>query len=334
MAGARTRYGPVRPGVATIRPPGQGCLQSTARRREPLRRKLRHTAMTSSWRVLALLPLLAVAACGQGASGQRAAADDDALGAAPAAPDALVLQVVRVGGFLPPGAAFRSVPSVSVYGDGRVVSEGAQIEVWPAPALPSVQVGRLDPDEVGRLLDTGREVVEADEDYGQPPVADAPTTAVVVQDGGARSVAAAVALEELSGEPAPPASGGLTAEQRAARERRSAYVRQVQDAVSAVPAEAYDGEGLAVLAEPYGDAAPAAELPPTELAWPGPALSPGTCTVVAGEEATQVRSAAASASVETRWTAGGEVLRLAFRPLLPHERTCEDVQETVVPPSP
>ena len=26
--------------------------------------------------------------------------------------------------------------------------------------------------------------------------------------------------------------------------------------------------------------------------------------------------------------------RLALRPLLPHERTCEDVQQQVVPPSP
>ena len=89
-----------------------------------------------------------------------------------------------------------------------------------------------------------------------------------------------------------------------------------------------------MLAEPYGDGAPAADLPPTELAWPGPALAPGTCTVVAGVQAAEVRTSAASASVETRWTVGGQVLRLAFRPLLPHERTCEDVQEAVVPPSP
>lgn len=285
--------------------------------------------MTSCRRVLALLPLLAAAACGQGVS-----SDDDALGPAAAAPEALVLQVVRAGGFLPAGAAFRSVPGVSVYGDGRVVSEGPQIELWPPPALPSVQVGRLPSQEVSRLVDAGRAVVEADEDYGQPPVADAPTTAVVVHDGDRRAVAAAVALEELSGEPAPPEGGGLTAEQRAARERLSAYVRQVQDAASAVASQPYEGEGLAVLAEPYGDGVPAADLPPSELAWPGPALAPGTCTVVAGAQAAEVRGAAASASVETRWAVDGQVLRLAFRPLLPHERTCEDVQEMVVPPSP
>jgi hypothetical protein len=294
--------------------------------------------MTSSWRVLALLPLLAAAACGQGTS-----VDDDALGAVPVAPDALVLQVVRAGGLLPAGAAFRSVPSVSVYGDGRVVTEGPQIEIWPPPALPSVQLGRLDTAEVRRLVEAGRELVDAQEDYGQPPVADAPTTAVVVHDGDRRGVAAAVALEELTGDAGPADDAGLTAEQRAARERLRDYVREVQDAAASAPARAYDGGGLAVLAEAYGgapegqglpaDGMPAEELPPSEAAWPGPALTPGSCVVVTGAQAAAVREAAASASVETRWTADGQVLRLAFRPLLPHERTCEDVQQSVVPPS-
>ena len=280
--------------------------------------------MTSSWRVLALLPLLAAAACGQATS-----ADDDAVSAVSTPPVALVLQVVRAGGFLPAGAAFRAVPGVSVYDDGRVVTQGPQIEIFPPPALPSVQVGRLDADEVRRLVDAGRAVVDAQEDYGQPPVADAPTTAVVVPDGDRRGVAAAAALEELSGAPD---GAGLTAEQRSARERLRTYVRQVQDAASAAPAQAYEPAGLAVLAEPYGE--PGADVPSSELAWPGPALTAGSCVVVPAAEAAEVQEAAAAASVETRWTAGGQVLRLAFRPLLPHEQTCEDVQEQVVPPSP
>ena len=282
--------------------------------------------MTSSWRVLALLPLLAAAACGQATS-----ADDDAVSAVSTPPVALVLQVVRAGGFLPAGAAFRAVPGVSVYDDGRVVTQGPQIEIFPPPALPSVQVGRLDADEVRRLVDAGRAVVDAQEDYGQPPVADAPTTAVVVPDGDRRGVAAAAALEELSGAPD---GAGLTAEQRSARERLRTYVRQVQDAASAAPAEPDEGEGLAVLAEPYGEGQLVEGPAPSELAWPGPALAAAGCAVVTGAEATEVRRAAAAASVETPWTTAGQVLRLALRPLLPHERTCEDVQQQVVPPSP
>ena len=112
----------------------------------------------------------------------------------------------------------------------------------------------------------------------------------------------------------------------------SAYVRQVQDAASTADAQPYAPSGLAVLADAYGEPAP--DLPPSELAWPGPALAPGACVVVTGAQASRVREAAAAASVETRWTSGGQVLRLALRPLLPHERTCDDVQEQVVPPSP
>ena len=119
----------------------------------------------------------------------------------------------------------------------------------------------------------------------------------------------------------------------AARERLGAFVREVQDAASQAPAEPFDGGSLAVLAEPYGDPPPA-EVTVTELDWPGPALTAGGCTVVTGDALDPVLEAAGVASVETRWTADGEVLRLAFRPLLPHERTCEDAQESVVPPSP
>ena len=290
--------------------------------------------MSTSWRLLALLPLLAVAACGPGVPAEDTASDTP-RDAVSAAPDGLVLQLVRAGGFLPLGAAFRTVPAVSVYADGRVVSQGAQIEVWPAPALPSVQVGRLGEQEVRRLVEAGREVVAAGADYGQPPVADAPTTAVVVQDGARRAVAAAVALEELSGELAPPDAGGLTEAQRTARERLSTYVRQLQDAASAAPALAYEPERLAVLAEPYG-APPQglADVSAEDVAWPGPALAADECVVVTGEQLGQVLAAAGSASVETRWTVGGAAMRLAFRPLLPHEQTCDDAQEAVVPPTP
>ena len=183
--------------------------------------------MTTCRRVLALLPLLAVAACGSGV-----AADDDALTAGAPTEDALVLQVVRAGGFLPVGAAFRSVPSVSLYADGRVVTEGPQIELWPAPALPSVQVGELAEDEVQRLVDAGRALVDAQDDYGSRPSPTPRRPRWSCRTATERGVAAAVALEELSGEAAPADGAGLTGEQVAARERLSAFVREVQDAAA------------------------------------------------------------------------------------------------------
>ena len=285
--------------------------------------------------VLAVLPLLAVAACGQSAP----AADADALSSSPWPPDALVAQVARTGGFLPVGAAFSSLPGVSVYADGRVITQGAQIEVYPQPALPSVHVGELDRAQVQRLVDDGLAVVEPDEDYGQPPVADAPTTVVVVGAGEQREVASALALDETTGELAP-SDVGITPEQQQARQALSEYVDRLRTAATQVPAERYEAPAMAVLAMPYGELAPVNDAPPQQLDWPGPALAdgepsgPGSCVVVTGEQLAAVRSAAAEASQETAWRDGGQVWRLAFRPLLPHEQSCDDVLSSPAPPSP
>lgn len=284
-------------------------------------------------RLLAALPLLAVAACGQGSP-----ADDDALSAPTYPPDALVAQVARTGGFLPVGEAFRSVPSVSMYGDGRVITQGAEIQVHPGPALPPVFVGELERERALQLVSDGHAVVDEAQDYGQPPVADAPTTVVVVGAGEHREVVSVVALEETAGESAP-GGDALTPEQREARDRLLAYVRRLEGAATEVPAEPYQAQAMAVLAMPYGELAPVNDAPPQQLDWPGPPLEegqpsgPGRCVVVDGEQLDQVRAAAEQASRETAWSAGGQLWRLSFRPLLPHEQSCEDVLSPPAPPS-
>lgn len=280
--------------------------------------------------VLTLAPLLAMAGCGG-----TTPADEDELGSATLPPDALVVQVDRTGGFLPGGAAFSSLPSASLYGDGRVITPGAQIAVYPGPATPSVFTGQLDVPRVQDLVDDGLEVV-AEEDYGQPPVADAPTTVVLVGAGERRRVARAVALDEAGDGPVS-AAGGLTAEQRDARERLRAYVREVEDAATTAATQPYDAQGWAVLALPYGEPTPVEGPGAAELDWPasplaeGEPVGTGRCVVVTGEELEQVRDAATQASQETAWRSGGEVWRLAIRPLLPHEQTCADVQEGAAP---
>ena len=281
--------------------------------------------MTTPLRLLVMLPLLAVVACGA-----ETAADDDQLGSAPHAPDTLVLQVRQVGGFGLVGSDFRSVPSVSVYADGRVVLPGPQIAVFPGPVLPSVQVGQLDAEQVQRLVDAGHDVVEADESYGQPPVADVPTTVVVVGAGEQREVASAVALSPEG----PGADFGLTREQREAREQLSAYVQQVQEAAGSVETQPYEPDALAVLALPYTDAAGDGGVP-EERAWPGPPLAEGTAVgagrCVVADEVEAVQEVAAQATQATPWTSGGQRWSLVLRPLLPSESTCEDV---LAPPAP
>src|SRR5688572_28885944 len=98
-----------------------------------------------------LLPLVLVAACGgYGDDGDGVATDDTAagggdgddptptvpVGASPGGlPGDVFLQIEFVGGFLPAGFAFRSVPGVTIYADGTVVVPGASIAVFPGPAV-------------------------------------------------------------------------------------------------------------------------------------------------------------------------------------------------------
>jgi hypothetical protein len=55
----------------------------------------------------------------------------------------LVLRIEYTGGFVPAEFLFTSFPSFTLTGDGRVIVPGAQIDIFPGPALPAVNVRRL-----------------------------------------------------------------------------------------------------------------------------------------------------------------------------------------------
>ena len=54
--------------------------------------------------------------------------------------DEVVISYAELGGFMPQEFAFRQTPNVLISGDGQVFSPGAQIEIYPGPLLPAVQV--------------------------------------------------------------------------------------------------------------------------------------------------------------------------------------------------
>ena len=57
--------------------------------------------------------------------------------------DALILRIEYSGGFAGPAFTFTSLPWFTLSGDGRVIVQGAQIAIFPGPALPAVNVRRL-----------------------------------------------------------------------------------------------------------------------------------------------------------------------------------------------
>ncbi|SMO84184.1 hypothetical protein SAMN06273567_105187 [Geodermatophilus aquaeductus] len=274
---------------------------------------------TSTVRAAALLGCaLVLAACAQ----EGADAGSPSSSSAPL-PSGLVLQVAYTGGFTSPEELATRLPLVSVYGDGRVLTQGPQIEIWPSPALPNVQVQRVDEatvrDLVGRAVEAG---VAEDGDLGEPPVADAPTTRFTLTTDEGTTVREVYALAETPDDT-------LTAEQAEARAR----LRDLQDeltGLTAGPAEPYVPQTVAAVVAPHRGGDP--ELPQPDVAWPGPAL-PGTpigpgisCVSATGQQAADVLATAASANALTPWTTpDGARWSVTFRPVLPHESGCADL---------
>ncbi|MGY2065024.1 hypothetical protein [Blastococcus sp. SYSU DS0619] len=293
--------------------------------------------------VVAVVLLLLLGACAERAGGEGAGAEDSP--AAPPADDTtVVLQVLETGGFTTPALLAGRVPTVTVYSDGRVITDGPVPAIWPGPALPNLQQYLLDDGGARELVDRALAAGVAETgDLGQPPVADVTSTRFVVRTDGETISREVYALgigstpREVPGEDGLPGEDpqhGLTEEQLAARERLATLVDELRDPAAVLGAdrvtgpEPYRAEAVAALVTPYTEVDPAQP----EQSWPGPELpgepvGPGvTCVTADGEAAQAVLDAAASATSATPWTTpDGSRWSVVLRPLLPHESGCADL---------
>ncbi|MGY1705068.1 hypothetical protein ACI79C_10865 [Geodermatophilus sp. SYSU D00697] len=275
----------------------------------------------------ALVLLLLLSACAQrGDAGTRPTPPAEG-------PGRLVLQVEHVGGFVTPEMLAGRLPLVTVYSDGRVIAQGPQIAIYPAPALPNLLVWQLDEAGVQTVVDRAvASGVTETGDLGSPPVADAPATrfTLVTEEGTyVREVQALFAL---------PDDGGLTPEQQTTRGELMGLVDVLtspEGPFGAAGPESYRPDAVAAVVTAWAPG-PEPELVQPEVAWPGPAL-PGeplearlglSCVVARGAEAAAVLDAAAGANALTPWTAeDGSHWALTLRPLLPHETGCADLRQ-------
>jgi hypothetical protein len=276
---------------------------------------------------VAVAVLLGLAACGQGAG---TATPAPATTVVPAAANGLILRVEYSGGFISPSVLAARLPIVSVYADGRVISEGPVAAIYPGPALPNVLEGQIDRSAVQDLVDRAMAAGVAEtSDLGIPPVADAPSTRFTVVTASDTYVREVYALWETpAGEGT---ASGVNAEQEAARAKLSDLLTALTDA-AAGQSHAYEADAVAAIASPWLD--PEDGLQQPEVAWPGPAL-PGqptggppdvSCVTATGDQAQALLGAARSANSATPWvTADGSRWSVILRPLLPDESGCADL---------
>ena len=248
---------------------------------------------------------LALAACGGTVPASEAPAAQPPTTAPPAEPppttevantydyptdaDAVVIDLVSGGGFVPVELAIDSRPEFRLYGDGTVLARPPD-ETFPSP--PTLLRYTLTPEGIQQVLaaadDAG--LLEQAPDYGQPAVTDLPTTTLTVGTDGEPISHSAYALgfEDAT---------GLTAAQTAARQRFADYANLLRTLPTSMPAalaeqpapfepDAADVYLFEREAEP-GLSAPKwpYEVPPTE--WPpvpGDSAFGGACRTVTGPE--------------------------------------------------
>ena len=180
---------------------------------------------------------------------------------------------------------------VAVYADGRFFTAAPQIAIYPAPALPAFNVARIPPEQARRIVDR-------------------------VQVSGA--------LDRNARAPVAVATEILGDERRVTQlgEEDAATVEAILADLPVSSSDSlYEPQALAVIA-----AAPEPSYEePDARDWPLGDLPPG-CSVVRGADLDTVLPAAAQATQLTRWRiAGGLMVGVTFRPLLPHEGSCDDV---------
>ena len=269
---------------------------------------------------LALSATLLVGACGASAEG-RAPGPSRPTGA-----EEVVVQVLVAGGFLPLAAAFGTVPSVTVLGDGTVITPAPMIEIYPGPAIAPLQAAEADAKRIDALVQKAADLglLDGPLEFGQPPVADAPDTIVTINAGGRshRHVANALGIGDVE-EEGPPS--GITEREAANRRALQAFVSATSDLPPGKAEWTPPAVAVAVLGEYQADP----EMPQPQVAWPL-AQEPNTagagvypCTLFTGADAEVLLRTLARANARTPWLVGGRQLSLAFRPVVPGQPGCD-----------
>jgi hypothetical protein len=225
----------------------------------------------------------------------------------------------------------RTDPLLALFGDGRV-TEGPQIEIYPGPALPSIQAQIVTEDGIQAILRAARDggLLGPDRSYRAGCIADAPTTTFTLYADGGKHVVSAYALRSsgtcpgASGDQAPPelapfadklSSLGSWLPAGSLREQQTFAFSQTR-----VFVQAYSGSPDQSLKEPVIDWPLTQSL--AAFGTPDASYPDYRCGVVGGSDLSTLLPDLQRANQLTPWQSDGTRYLLTFRPLLPDERGC------------
>lgn len=260
--------------------------------------------------------------------------------------DGLIFRISTQGGFVGPGVLFTSFPGFSLLGDGRVIVPGAQIEIYPGPALPAVNTRRVN--EAGiqailqEILKSGVFSTNAEYRGAQNVVADAPDTIFSLQAEGRQVTILVYGLGTL---PEGNTQAGISAEELATHAALLHLSERLMNLDAWLPASGWadpdwtpfqpdalrllvrnadadqpDGSGISNQLVPWPTA-----YDPATFGAPTGTVSEARCGVVTGPDAGTWYRALASANQLTRFTQAGHRYEVSVRFMLPDEApTCPD----------
>ncbi len=248
--------------------------------------------------------------------------------------DDVLVQLSYEGGFVPVEWTYTNFAFYSLLGDGTLIVPGAQIEIYPGPALPAISSRQVSEAGIQAILEKALAVtrdIPADlNDLGFMNIADASTTVITVSAGGVDRTIRAYALSELTERP-----DGMPEREYQARLSLQELVATLTGSSEWLPEGSLgpEGEFEASAARLFvGNYRAVDDLKQDPMPWPlragladfGDPIPPGgmRCGVVEGEDWDTLRVSATAANQLTPWTDAGDRYSILFRPLLPDERGC------------
>ena len=244
----------------------------------------------------------------------------------------LLLRVDTRGGSLAPAATLSRIPQFSLYADGLLVMEGAQIEIYPGPATPPVFSMNVDTEGVRRIAGAARMagLDGPNRSYENPTGGDVGTTTFTFIDRGRTHTTSVAGLGIEPSDPSVPQSERKARAALQELDGRLGNLRGWLPAGSVSRDQPFEYQRLAVIVsdQPSGEGPDQPALtwpldrPVADLAEPvagAPAIS---CLVVSGQDLAKLRPLVARANDLTPWKSDGHTYWLRFRPLLPDESRC------------